>query len=161
MPDIGRDENVMLKYLLGELPPGERSECEARYFADDGFFEDIQALEWELLRDLARGDLSGARRRRFRKVVDASPDLRQKLASVQHSVAPEKEARGPEAKFLWFSLPLWKSALTTAALAIAALTGWQDIRLRSELQDARVKSEALAAKAVESEGSRFVLLPGD
>ena len=63
------DEEVMVRYLLGELTETERVEFEDACFADDHYFDELLAIEAELTDDYVRSDLSGGRRELFEKRV--------------------------------------------------------------------------------------------
>ena len=56
---------TITRYLLGELPEGERSALEERYFADPRVFDEITAAETALVDDYVRGRLPADLRRRF------------------------------------------------------------------------------------------------
>jgi anti-sigma factor RsiW len=73
------DEELMHRYLLGELPEEEQEKLEARYFADDELFELLLVVEDELLDRYARGDLSEHERRRLERHFLQSQARRKRL----------------------------------------------------------------------------------
>jgi anti-sigma factor RsiW len=72
------DERLIRKYLLGELPERQETAVEARFFADDAFFEQLVAAEKELIGRYLRGDLSAEHRKRFQSRY-LTVDYRRKL----------------------------------------------------------------------------------
>jgi anti-sigma factor RsiW len=75
---IQTDERLIRQYLLGELPEHEQIAVEARFFADDAFFEQLVAAEKELIGRYLRGDLSAEYRVRFQRRY-LTVDYRRKL----------------------------------------------------------------------------------
>ena len=67
MQRIQTDERLIRRYLLGELPEHQETAVEARFFADDAFFEQLVAAEKELIGRYLRGDLSAEHRKRFQR----------------------------------------------------------------------------------------------
>ena len=78
MQRIQTDERLIRQYLLGELPEHEQTALEARFFADDAFFEQLVAAEKELIGRYPRGDLSPEYRVRFQRRY-LTVDYRRKL----------------------------------------------------------------------------------
>ena len=74
-----KDEQLLVRYLLGELSEEEQSQLEERYFADDDFYSELRATERDLIDDYVRGRLSGRRREQFESRFMASPERRQKV----------------------------------------------------------------------------------
>jgi hypothetical protein len=85
---IQTDERLIRQYLLGELPEHEQTAVEARFFADDTFFEQLVATEKELIGRYLRGDLSPEYHERFQRRY-LTVDYRRKLVeSAQESLRP-------------------------------------------------------------------------
>ena len=91
---IQTDERLIRKYLLGELPEHQEVAVEARFFADDAFFEQLVAAEKELIGRYLRGDLSAEYRKRFQRRY-LTVDYRRKLVeSAMVESAKESLRRG-------------------------------------------------------------------
>ncbi len=155
------DENQLIRYLLGELPEAEKARIEDRLFADDDFFEYLQAIKTELSDDYVSGALTGPERKRFEQRVLSLTEGRQllNLAVALQSVSPGASVRGshqsaiPAESFtLWQSLLAWLrtpgSALRLAAAATLILMiggAWfitETGRLRGQLERAGLEREA-------------------
>src|SRR5215471_14769527 len=69
------DQEVLVRYLLGELTDAERTRIELLFFSDEGYYEHLLAVEDELRYDFAQGRLAPARRERFaRRFLRAGQD---------------------------------------------------------------------------------------
>lgn len=66
----------MVNYLLGELPEEEQLRLEERFFTDDEYYQQLLALEDELLYDYAAGGLSSEQRVKFEQRFLSSPQAR-------------------------------------------------------------------------------------
>jgi hypothetical protein len=60
-------DQTIVRYLLNELSEEEQSRFEEAYLADESVFEDVLALEEELIEEYVRGNLSGHERQRFER----------------------------------------------------------------------------------------------
>jgi hypothetical protein len=78
-----KDDPLIVRYLLDELPPDERRLLEQRYFLDDGLFESVCSIEAQLIRDFLRGQLPTGQRRRFEARYLESPQLSEKVESAR------------------------------------------------------------------------------
>lgn len=72
-------EELMIRYLLGELSEPERDEFERLCFDDDQVFEELMAVEAELTGDYVCGELERHRREQFERHVLRSPAGRGEL----------------------------------------------------------------------------------
>jgi hypothetical protein len=93
MENQANNEDVLVRYLLGELSDEEQTRIEQLFFTDDQYYEQLLAVENELRYDYAQGKLSGTRGRTFEKRFLASSDDR-----AQTSLAEEllkRLANGP------------------------------------------------------------------
>jgi anti-sigma factor RsiW len=66
-------EELIKRYLLGELPESEQAALEDDYFADKAKYNQICQMEDKLMDDYARGYLSQAERQRFERHFLATP----------------------------------------------------------------------------------------
>jgi hypothetical protein len=72
------DENQILRYLLRdsnevELCDDEFQQIEMRYLTDDDFFQQITAIEDELIQSYANGELSDEEKLRFERLYLNDP----------------------------------------------------------------------------------------
>lgn len=157
------DENLMVRYLLGDLTEEERLRVEERFFTDDEVSEQLLALENELLYDYAQGSLTQRQRelyeRRFlstaqnrrkaeyaaelmRAVADLRTTQQTPAATVETKAAPILE---PLRAFFSLRSHTMRYALAAAGLSLAALSGWlvsETVRLRNQLD--RLQAEHAA-----------------
>jgi hypothetical protein len=88
------DDELVRRYLLGDLPGDEQEALVARLLAEDDLFELAEAMEAEVLDDYARGDLNPGQRKRVDRYLKASEEGRLRLAVVRGvAVAPEPVGR--------------------------------------------------------------------
>jgi hypothetical protein len=146
------NEDLIVRYLLGDLPDEAQVEIEDRSFRDQQYLQRILAVEYDLIDEYARGELSGSERLRFERRFLASQERRRKVefARALASVTTEHEAKSKEtlaarapagrsgalAAFLRGLNPAVRFALAAAALLILIGGPWLFIesqRLRSEL----------------------------
>jgi hypothetical protein len=124
-----RDDELLQRHLLGELPDDETVRLEERLLLDDDLFELAEAVEADLLADAAAGELAAAERdalaplaagARGRRTLALARDLGAIAAGGGRVVPfPSQRARGrpPAARSL---LRLAAAASFAAALATAA-----------------------------------------
>ena len=65
MDNNAEQKQTITRYLLGEMSEQERSEFEDRYISDSVLFEELVAIEDEMMRSYVRGDLSESERLTF------------------------------------------------------------------------------------------------
>jgi hypothetical protein len=156
-------EEIIARYLLGDLPEELQIEIEDRAFTDEGFLQDIMAVESDLIDEYVRHELRDSQRRQFETRFLASDERRRKLefARALSTVASEAEATEEEARPAVVRTPItWrdslaalvrvlspaaKFAMAAAVLLIVFGGSWllvQTYRSRSEL--ARIRAEQQA-----------------
>jgi hypothetical protein len=118
-------DDLMMRYLLGDISDEERVRLEEHYFADDGVFEQLSAFEDELIDDYIRGELAEPQRKQFELHFLNSAERRRKLAfaksftrylsNVPTATAAAKQAAWGQKITDWFGL-----RSTTARWAFAA-----------------------------------------
>jgi hypothetical protein len=79
---FGSDQTIT-SYLLNELSEEDQERFEEAYLSDPGLFEQVQALEEELIEDYVKGDLSGQERRRFERHYLASDQRRARIEAAR------------------------------------------------------------------------------
>jgi hypothetical protein len=129
------DEHL-IRYLLGELPPQEREQLESRYFADHSRFQQLLAIEDELIDAYLRDELPGERKRAFEDRFLASAEQRRKVDSarefLRRSSVRYRSEVVPVSRRVW---PTWPRRLTlsreaagmmaaTVLLTLAASVWW-------------------------------------
>jgi hypothetical protein len=141
-------------YLLGELSDIEREALEERFFADDEFFNELEAAEMMLIDRYVRNQMSTAEREKMEQNYLVTPERRAKVVDAKAFHNELKTLRVPtvvqeNAKASWYErlfggLGLSFSAMQLAgASAIVILTlavGWlfyDSMRLRQEVLVAR------------------------
>jgi hypothetical protein len=177
------NEELMVNYLLGELPEEEQLRLEERFFTDDEFYQQLLALEDELMYDYAAGGLSPDQRVKFERRFLDSPQARQKaeLASAVLDKAAEVSAqRAPapmaeERRSLWQSLlaffslqnPMMQFSLAAASALLFVGASWlfyQTTRLRSrveQIEAARINLEQQQAQQSAESNARQQQLSGE
>jgi hypothetical protein len=160
------NEQLMVRYLLGELPEAEQLRLEERFFTDAAAYEQMLALEDELMYDYLQGEMEPSQQARFERRFLASQEGRERAAFAQAMLTKIAEAPAPEPPKAararaagtgswWQSLVALLMAthslarLSFAVLALALLLGavWliaETARLRGEnaqLQAARATQE--------------------
>jgi len=153
------DESLVRGYLLGEMPPVRREAFDERLIAEPDLLEQTEALEGELIRDAIRGALRPDEQGRFDRYFLSYPHLRRKYELTREMLIA---AGGDAASLRTPSLPpsvpavritrafdIWKLSLIAAAVVVVLLA-WQDLTLRSHLQQAASVVSRPPAKAVVS-----------
>jgi anti-sigma factor RsiW len=118
------DDNLLKRYLLGDLPEEETGELERRLLADGDLFELAEALESEVLEDYARGELTPAQRDRVARYLNASPEGRLRLAVIRglaSTASAERSRLLPFPKPVAVPLRPKQRAAAVAALLVMAL----------------------------------------
>jgi hypothetical protein len=74
-----KNEELIARYLLGELPEEQQIEIEDRAFADKDFLATITAVENDLIDDYVRQEMSASDRSRFEERFLASAERRKRV----------------------------------------------------------------------------------
>lgn len=159
-------ENLIRRYLLGDLPEAEQLALEQGFFADDEKFEQIWAAENQLLDSYVRNALAPAERDLFEKNYLASPVHRERLAFARSLVQavdrPPRPAASDSLQGLasragfsrWFGghFLQWSAAAATLFLVVAGL--WllaERGRLRDQMHQLQQAKAAEQQRAAELE----------
>src|SRR5215467_7153157 len=78
-----RSENLVRRYLLGELAEADQSALEQELLIDRGKFDRVWAVENELIDSYVRGEMAHADRKRFEGHYLASPLHRERVAIAE------------------------------------------------------------------------------
>jgi len=158
---IAQSENMIRRYLLGELAEADQAALEQELLIDRGKFEQVWAAENELVDSYVRGEMSRADRKRFESHYLASPLHRERVAiaesfltDIDQSVGKTVEVREKESVVPWrrrFPLGsprlVFRAALVMGLLLTFSLV-WSYIdRAKLTGQIASVQKEAEAERA--------------
>jgi hypothetical protein len=77
------DDRTMTQYLLGLLPEEERTRVEQSFFQSDSCFEQLTALEDDLIDDYVRGNLAGPLRSAFEEKLQSDPRWKKRVVFAQ------------------------------------------------------------------------------
>jgi hypothetical protein len=146
-------EELIVRYLMGEVTASQKGEIEQRLFTEPGFLESVRATEERLIRDAVVGELPPNQLEKFHKHFLSFPDLRRKYEAtiaLRKAIGPGRDA--PRSASLFRRRPFRLGIAVAAGLALFLLF-LDDIRLRSRGSGAvlsRLKSGVIT----------FVLEPG-
>lgn len=108
------DEQLLTRYLLGDLPAAQRERIDDRAAEDPDFFEDLCALEDDLILKHLRGELS-ARDNELFAAAFATPARQRQIESERALLTAARTMRPapPASTSMWKSIVAW---LTTPRL---------------------------------------------
>src|SRR2546428_7161564 len=95
---IDQSENLIRRYLLGELAEADQTAFERELLIDRGKFDQVWAVENELVDSYARGEMSRADRKRFEGHYLASPLHRERVAIAESLLTNIDQAAGETAE---------------------------------------------------------------
>jgi hypothetical protein len=91
------NDQTIVRYLLNELSEEDQARLEDAYLADGSLFEQVRAMEEELIEDYVKGDLSGPERRLFERHYLASEQRRARIETARQLVRVCSSESPPEA----------------------------------------------------------------
>lgn len=151
------NEQLIARYLLGELPEEQQVEIEDRAFQDNDYLATITAVENDLIDEYVRHELSETDRRNFENRFLASAERRKRVefARALANVASEATvAETPSTAVSWRESldafvrslnPFGKLALAALTLLVVASGAWlliETLRLRSELTRLQAQNQS-------------------
>lgn len=152
------NEDLIVRYLLGDLPEEEQARVEERAFIDRRYAEDVVAVESDLIDEYVLGGLSDAERRQFERRFLASAERRQKVefarALAQVAYAPAAEAAAPPATIHWWEAvtaflrglnPASQFSMAASALILVLGVSWliaETIRLRTQVAQLQAEHQS-------------------
>jgi hypothetical protein len=167
------EDELLIRYLLGQSSETEAERIERDYFDDDEFYERLEAVEDELIDAYARDELRAEERDQFEKHFLQDAERRERVEFAREwrkvvsgsSVAAEpKEERSRRANWLSFrSIGNRAALIPLAAAALLALGAWlaiQTVRLGRQLDkmsaelEMQEKTERQLRQQVDSERLR-------
>jgi hypothetical protein len=147
------NEELIVRYLMGDLPEDEQNRLEDRAFSDRDYMRNIVAVESDLIDEYVRGGLSDSERRRFERLflVSAGRQRKVEFARALAEVIPEtrtdsaaQPAPGLAPASWWISFitflrvlnPAFKFSMVVAALTLVIGVSWlitETVRLRAQV----------------------------
>lgn len=156
MKDVADNDELLTRYLLGDLGGEEQEEVEQRYISDPAFYEQLLAVEDELIDSYAEGALSQKQRASFESHFMRSPERQTRVGfaeawmtylSRRSTAVAVPAAKEKKPLFEFLSPAAWPLALRVAAAALLLIVGgWlsvEVVRLRSQIQQAELQRAAL------------------
>ena len=118
-------DGSITQYLLGVLPEEEAERLEEESICDGAFFERIEAVEHELIKEFLDKKLSPPDEARFRSKYLSTPALRKKVQFAEdlRLLAREAASRKRPRKAGWLSWPRIAVPLFAGAGALVLLIG--------------------------------------
>ena len=95
---IAQNENLIRRYLLGELAEADQAALEQELLIDRGKFDQVLAVENELVDSYVRGEMSRADRKRFESHYLASPLHRERVAIARSFLTIIDQTAGERAE---------------------------------------------------------------
>jgi hypothetical protein len=148
-PSHERDDQLLIRYLVGSLSEDETERLDELSITDDRFAADLHAVEHDLVDAYARGALAGDTLQRFELHYLSSPVGRAKVVFANALLryprtggsALERHAGAP-----WPGAAhgLLRWSLAAAAVVLLALAGYflsENVRLKRQLLDVRAGLE--------------------
>jgi anti-sigma factor RsiW len=153
----GENDDLIRRYLLGELSEDEREQFERRLMSEDDLYQQLLINEDELIDEYVSGTLPEHDRAKFSRQFLQVPELRQDirfavaLRNRAQKAAPQTTEEGSSktsrpSLFDWlgtfFMQPVLGAALATALLAVVLLTVWlavQNSRLRQQVEQLQAR----------------------
>lgn len=172
--EIMKDDELVRRFLLGELTEDEAESVEARLLREDELFDLCEAVEADLLEAAARGELAPAERDRVLNRLASSPQGRARLALARDLAAfgdgklsPEPlpaplPFRGPAA------LPMrpavrWAIAAGLAAILLGGIGGgiWNFVQENGTVGQGKLATEISRPGAKDSPGGHQTISETD
>jgi hypothetical protein len=169
MNQISGSDQTIIRYLLNELSEEDQARFEEAYLSDGGLFEQVRALEDELIENYVKGDLSGRERRRFERHYLASDQRRARIEAARELVqvcSPKSSTKTATDDSIWSkffsqlshlrSIANWRPAQVfgVAAATLSLVVGGfviELLRLRGQLATVGAEFAAVERRAEESE----------
>ena len=111
------DVSIIRRYLLGELSEAEALSLEERYFAEPDVFEQVWAVENELVDDYVAGRLGTGERERFERAYLSSPRHRERVAVAR---ALQATLPRPTQRLVWWAVAAAVPVLVGALWLLSA-----------------------------------------
>ncbi|HEY7405176.1 MAG TPA: hypothetical protein VIB39_16745 [Candidatus Angelobacter sp.] len=147
-------DELLTRYLLGDLPADQTEKLDELSIADDEFAWRLNGVENDLVDEFVRGELHGDNLNRFRSFYLSSPGRRQKvefaagLLELKNRAAVEVERpKSFLSRTSWWRAPglfrQWSFAAAALALLLAAYLLTDNLRLRHQMDEAAANHSSL------------------
>jgi hypothetical protein len=116
MKDDAFNDELIIRYLLGDLPEHQQVEIEDRAFEDQQYLRRIESVESDLIDEYVRGELSDFERRRFESRFLQSAARRRKVefARTLTNAVSEGAVTGKQSHPIGVRPPItWRASLTS------------------------------------------------
>jgi len=134
-----RDDDELIRYLLGELTDDQAESLDERSVVDDDFVARLRLIEEDLVDAYATGRLAGDRRTRFESFYLSSPRrLKRAVFAQRFLAAVDNAARDSPAPAGHGRAARWLPLTIAAAVVLSIGSGWmlvRDARLRTDLHE--------------------------
>ena len=162
--ESSNQENLIARYLLGELPEADADALELRLLAEPDWADEMQAVEYELMDRYVRNQLHATQRQRFEAHYLATPLHRERLATARELLQAADEftvampAREIYATATTERANWWRTFIATPTFALSsgivlALLGAMIVwllfergRLQTELRAQQQRSQSLESE---------------
>lgn len=155
------DNELLTRYLLGEMSEEEQERVEERYLGERGFFERLLVVEDDLIDAYAIGSLKGTERERFEKHFLRSSARRDRLKFAETWAAyidrlPETSPAQKASESRFFNLFRSRAAMVPlAAMALLIIgSAWLIVEtawLKNELREVASERTSLESRQQELE----------
>lgn len=117
------DEEIMVRYLLGDLPKDRKEWIEEQYFTNNEYHDELLATERDLIDRYVHDELSDKEREQFENYFLSSPARHQRVefarALMKYCSTREEEEKSEESSINQFR-PSWTQAVFSSKLRMAA-----------------------------------------
>jgi len=156
LKEVVDNDDLLIRYLLGELDEKEQEGIEERYISDPAFFDQLLAVEDDLIDAYAEGGLQQEQRARFENHFLRSPERKTRVGFAEawmsyvagQSAGAEKPSVVKGKGFLSFlrgaasPSPLLAAAVVLITILAAGLT-LEILRLRSKVERTELETATL------------------
>ena len=157
MKQVHDNDEMLVRYLLGESDEKEKETVETRYIGDAAFYDQLLCAEDDLIDAYTRDELPRSRRKNFEKNFLCSPERRSRVTYAETWIAyldllPGSRAAAKRPSRLAslppvFRFDLWPAMLRAAAAILVLFAGAaliaETIRLRNQVNQAESRNRAL------------------
>lgn len=161
LKQVEENDDLLTRYLLGDLSEEEQERVEERYISDRGFYDQLLAAEDDLIDSYAEKALTPQQLVSFEKYFLRSPERQNRvafaeawMAYVSHQwaaakapAAAKKTTDTKRSLFEFLRPAAWPLALRVGAAALLIVVGgwltFEVFRLRTQVQRAEAQRAAL------------------
>jgi len=145
-----KNKDVLVRYLLGDLPASERESLELGYFADPETLQALHLAEEDLIDAYVRGRLSPLQQKQFEDFFLDSGESRERVAFARTLLSAMRGQRKTNAERPVMGVSVQTAggrrgvaALLSVAAVLAIFFAVQDLRLREQLRKAQAEQSEL------------------